>query len=99
MNKPSNDFRHEFNAFVENQREVRRSMFELFAMEAGVDGRTGNIEYWGKRAAALGKPRRRGAHLHTNLFQQPMTAFQLKRAGKRPRKQRMKLSRKVIFQP
>lgn len=92
----SNDFRQSFNRFVENQREVRATMFELFAMDAGVDGTQGSIKYWGDRAARLRKPRPRGARLHTSLFRSPGTAYHVARAGKRPRKQAMNRSLRVI---
>jgi hypothetical protein len=96
--KPSNDFRREFNAFVENQREVRRAMFELFAMDAGAGETSGpaQIEYWGKRAAALGKPRSKVARIHQGMFRAPTAAFHGARAGKRPRKQAMHRQQRVI---
>lgn len=94
--KTSNDFRAAFNAFVENQREVRSSMFELFAMEAGVEGGAEQIRYWGDRSARLRQPRSRLVRLHYNLFASPWTAYHAAREGKRPRKQKMKRDHRVI---
>lgn len=92
------DFRREFNQFVENQREVRASMFELFAMDVGTrEGDHADAHaYWQARADRLRQPRSRVVRLHTNPFWTPMTAYQLARAGKRPRKQAMKRAKQVI---